>query len=196
MINGQYRDLPILRDLCPDCASFWGICIENSTCGKCMQPSEQSRQLNSRIRNKEEPIPRSSTRYVETIQKCIAWYGDATYRANLSEQGWTEEQLRQYDALVLEDHSHEATLGESDDGRRTGILCQIKKGKQNPMRQHPDFREAKQAHRQLFKEHVESTGERNSSIHPADKTRQSLRQRFKGFEEYNFLVHPRTGWKC
>ena len=37
------------------------------------------------------------------------WYKDAQYRANLSEHGWTEQQIRQHDALALEDHSCEAT---------------------------------------------------------------------------------------
>ena len=49
------------------------------------------------------------------------------------------------------------------------------------MRQRPDFCEANHTYRQLYKEHVESNGEGDSSIHPADQTRQSHRQRFKGF---------------
>ena len=61
------------------------------------------------------------------------------------------------------------------------------------MRQRPDFREAKHTNRQLYKDHVESTGEGKSSIHPADQLRQSHRQRFKGFEEYNYRVHP-SNW--
>ena len=62
------------------------------------------------------------------------------------------------------------------------------------MRQRPGFCEAKQTYRQLYKEHVESTGEGNSSIHPVDQTRQNDRQQLKGFEEYNYMVHLRTGW--
>ena len=49
------------------------------------------------------------------------------YRANLSEHGWTEEQIRQHYALALEDHSHEATFAEGDDGRRNGTLFEMKK---------------------------------------------------------------------
>ena len=41
------------------------------------------------------------------------------------------------------------------------------------MRQRPDSCEAKLTYRQLYKENFESTGEGNSSIHPADQTRQS-----------------------
>ena len=57
-------------------------------------------------------------------------------------------------------------LQKGDDGRRTGTLFLIKKERQGPIRQRPDFRKAKQAHRQLFKEHAESTGEAINS-HPA-----------------------------
>ena len=65
------------------------------------------------------------------------------------------------------------------------------------MRQRPDFREAKQAHRQLFKEDAESTGEGINSIHPAHPARQNYRQQLKGSEEYNCTVRPRgrTGVK-
>ena len=57
------------------------------------------------------------------------------------------------------------------------------------MRQRPVLCEAKHTYRQLYKDHVECIGEGNNSIHPADQTRQSHRQRFKGFEEYNYMVH-------
>ena len=30
---------------CPDCALFWEIGVVCCTCGKCLQPSEKSRQL-------------------------------------------------------------------------------------------------------------------------------------------------------
>ena len=37
------------------------------------------------------------------------WYADAYYQKSLSDEGWTEEKIRQYDTLALEDHSYEAT---------------------------------------------------------------------------------------
>ena len=40
------------------------------------------------------------------------WSTDAVYRKSLSDEGWTEEQIRQYDTLALENHSYEATLAE------------------------------------------------------------------------------------
>ena len=54
-----------------------------------------------------------------------------------------------------------------------------KKGKQGPIRQHPDFREAKHAYRHLSKEHAESTSEGNESIHPAQQTRQHFSNNLK-----------------
>ena len=49
------------------------------------------------------------------------WYGDNKYRKSLSEEGRTEEQIRQYE-LALEDHSYEATPGER---RRWEKNCHI-----------------------------------------------------------------------
>ena len=40
------------------------------------------------------------------------WSTDAVYQKSLSDEGWTEEKIRQYDALDLEDHSYEATPAE------------------------------------------------------------------------------------
>ena len=88
--------------------------------------------VDSWMHDKEEPIPRSyawsinasnnvsqSTWYVEESQsskECETILGscftDAVYQKSLSDEGWTEEKIRQYDALVLEDHSYEATRAE------------------------------------------------------------------------------------
>ena len=78
------------------------------------------------------------------------------------------------------------------------VYCVIvfnKEGVQGPMRQRPDFREAKHAYRRLYKEHVESTGQGNKSIHPAQQRRQNSQQQFDEHEEHAFTVHPRPGWK-
>ena len=95
------------------------------------------------------------------------WYKDTKYRAALSEHGWTEEQIRQYDAVAWEDHTYEASPGEWRRWEKNWHIVKNKEGKPGPIRQRPDFREAKQAHRQLYKEHAESTGEGITSIHPA-----------------------------
>ena len=70
-----------------------------------------------------------------------------------------------------------------------------KEAKQGPTRQRPDFREAKHAYRQLYKELAETTGEGNKSIHPAQQRRPNYRQQYEGSEKYTCTVHSRTGWK-
>ena len=40
------------------------------------------------------------------------WSTDAVYQKSLSDEGWTEEKIRQYDTLALEDHSCEARPAE------------------------------------------------------------------------------------
>ena len=37
------------------------------------------------------------------------WHDDDKHRTSLSDIGWTEEQIIQYDAVALEDHSYVAT---------------------------------------------------------------------------------------
>ena len=118
---------------CPDCALYWEIAIVYCTCGKCVQPTEKSRQFNKdrfdmlsipgyvmkknhsrgarhgqslrqtmyhKARDMLRKAENTKNGYCQTILE--RWYKDAQYRANLSEHGWTEEQIRQYDALALE----------------------------------------------------------------------------------------------
>ena len=37
------------------------------------------------------------------------WYKNDKYRKSLSDIGWTEEQIKQYDAIAFEDHAYVAT---------------------------------------------------------------------------------------
>ena len=39
----------------------------------------------------------------------VRWHDNDNYRKCLSDTGWTEEQIIQYDAIGLEDHSYVAT---------------------------------------------------------------------------------------
>ena len=51
------------------------------------------------------------------------WSTDAVYQKSLSDEGWTEEKIRQYDALALEDHSGKKLhLQKGDDGKGTGNI--------------------------------------------------------------------------
>ena len=117
------------------------------------------------------------------------WYTDADNQKSSSDEGWTEEKIRQYDALTLENHSYEGTPEESGRWQRNWKIV-LNKGVKGPIRQRPDFREAKHAYRRINKEHVESTGQGNKSIHPAQQRRQNSQQQFDEHEEYDYTVHP------
>ena len=73
--------------------------------------------------------------------------------------------------MHLEDHSHEASPEERGRYKKSWHISLTKEGTQGPTRQRPDFREAKHTYFQLYKEHVESTGEGNSPIHPENLAR-------------------------
>ena len=98
--------------------------------------------VDSWIRDEEEPIPRSQAHLImrqimyhkarDMLRKAKlpkngscdsildVWHTDADCQKSLSDEGWTEEKIRQCDALALEDHSNEATPEERDDGKGTG----------------------------------------------------------------------------
>ena len=82
------------------------------------------------------------------------WYRDNKYRKSLSEEGWTEEHIRQYDELALGDHTYEATPGGRRRWEKNWHIFLNKEGKQGPIRQRPDVREAKHEYRQLYKEYA------------------------------------------
>ena len=127
---------------CPDCALHWEIGIVYCTCGKCLQPAAMNRQYNKDrfdsltipgyvIKTNQSRAPRhgQSMRQImyqkagdmlrkaklpkngpcETILE--RWSTGAVYEKSLS-AGWTEEKIRQYDALSLEDQSYEAALAQ------------------------------------------------------------------------------------
>ena len=68
------------------------------------------------------------------------WHNDDQYRKSLSEIGWTEEQIIQYDELALEDRSYIATRGERDRNEKSWVLMLIKEGAQGPMNHTTRFR--------------------------------------------------------
>ena len=49
-------------------------------------------------------LPKNSS--CDTVQE--TWHTDADFQKSLSGEGWTEEKIRQCDAVALEDHSYEA----------------------------------------------------------------------------------------
>ena len=109
------------------------------------------------------------------FQRMRNYSGKLFHRCSLSKVivRWRldRREIRQYDALALEDHSYEATRAERARWQRNWKIVLNKEGEEDMIRQRPDFREAKHAHRRLYKEHVESTGQGNTSIHPAHQRR-------------------------
>ena len=95
-----------------------------------------------------------------------------------------ERKIRQYDAFALEDHFHEATSAERGRWQRNWKIVFIKEGVEGKIRQRPDFREAKHTYRRLYKKHVESTGQGNKSIHPAQQRRENSQQQFDEHAAY------------
>ena len=113
----------------PDCAFFLEVRIVYCTCGKCMQPTERSRQMNKdRFDVLSIPgyvikkNPTHGARHGPSVRQWMyfkahemlrktrsnkngncktvleTWYKDEQYRMSLSDIGWTEEQIKQYDA--------------------------------------------------------------------------------------------------
>ena len=61
------------------------------------------------------------------------WYKYERYRMIVLELGWTEEQIRQYDALALEDHSYEGTPEERGRYKKSWHISLNKEGIQVPL---------------------------------------------------------------
>ena len=118
------------------------------------------------------------------------WYKDEQYRKSLSDIGWTEEQIKQYDALALEDHSYVTAPEKRGRFQNSWKISLIREGIQGPIKQRPEFIEAKQKCIRLYNEHAERTGEANSPIHPSRHD-----QQYEGLDEYNYTVDPRTRWR-
>ena len=74
------------------------------------------------------------------------WYKDDQHRKSLSNIRWTEEQIKQYDALALEDLSYVAKTEERSRNEKSWKISLNREGIQGPMNQRPDFMEAKHKH--------------------------------------------------
>ena len=109
------------------------------------------------------------------------WHTDADYQKSLSAEGWTEEKIKEHDALALEDHSYEATPQERGRWQGNWKIVLNREGVHGSISQRPDFREAKRA---LIVDCTSQTIWRNKE----DKT---LNSNLKVTRK----VHPRTGWR-
>ena len=123
------------------------------------------------------------------------WHDDDKYRKSLSDIGWTEEHIIQYDEISLENHSHVAARQERSRNEQCWTISLNKEGIQGPMNQRSDFMEAKQKRKRLYDEHTEITGEGDKPSPLAQLVRQRLDQQFEGLKEYDHRFEPRTGWQ-
>ena len=123
------------------------------------------------------------------------WHKDDKYPKSLSDIGWTEEQIIQYDELALEDHSYIATTEERTRNEKNWVLKLNKEGVHGQLNQRPDFVESKREFKRLHDEHEKETSEGNTPTHSLQRSRQRRNQQFEGLEEYNYQVNPRTGWR-
>ena len=120
-----------------------------------------------------------------------SWHKDAQYRKSLSEIGWTEEQIIEFDKIALEDHSYVATRSEIIQNSKHWILRLNQDGVQQPQNQRRDFALAKDCTNQ----HVTRSQQDYRTI-PRDKqVRQRRGQAFEGIDEYDFRVDPQTRWR-
>ena len=99
------------------------------------------------------------------------WRDDDKCRKSLSDVGWTEEQIIQYDAIALEDDSHVATWQERSRNEKSWNISLNKVGVEGPVNQRSDFIEAKHKCQRLHDEHAEITGEGNKPIPAAQQVR-------------------------
>ena len=207
----------------PDCATNWEIGIVYCTCGKCMQLSERNRQLNkdrfdslsipgcmikknqsrgpthdpsmrqtmyhkARDMLRKAKVPKNAKLFWEVVSQMQSIKSHCPMKVGQKRKSDSTTHLS-WKTIPMKLH-----VQKGHDGKGTGKLFLNTRGEEDRIRQRPDFRKAKHAHRRLYKEHVESTGQGNTSIHPAHQRRKSSQQQFE-HEEYASTVHPRTGWR-
>ena len=106
--------------------------------------------------------------------KLERWHTDNDYRKSLSEIGWTEEHIIQYDKLALEDNSYFATPKERARNDKKWVLSLNKEGVQGPVNQRPDLLKQNQQLERLHDEYVKETSEEKytDSTYTTNKTTQ------------------------
>ena len=122
------------------------------------------------------------------------WNDDDKNRKSLSDVGWIEEGIIQYDEIALEDHSHVATKQERSRDESSKFSLEAE-GIQGPLNQRSDFKEAKQTCKRLYHEYTAITGSGNKAIPPEQQVRQRLDQQFEGLEEHDCRLEASAGWR-
>ena len=85
------------------------------------------------------------------------WNKDDKCSKSLSDIGWTEQRIIQYNEIGVEDHSHIATRQESRRNEKSWKLSLNTKNIQGPLNQRSDFKEAKQTCKILYHEYTAIT---------------------------------------
>ena len=84
---------------------------------------------------------KGGTEITSTASRCLKKAGQKNTSDNTTNLHWETTPLKPH-------------LEGGDDGKRTGTFFLNEEGKQGPIRQRPDVREAKHEYRQLCKEHA------------------------------------------
>ena len=114
---------------------------------------------------------------------------------SLSDIGWSEEGMMQYEKIASEDHSYTATREERRRNGKSWKLSLNAEGVQGPLNQRSDFRGAKQTCKRLHHECTAITGSGNKPIPPEQHVRHRRNQQFEGHEEHAYRLDASTGWR-
>ena len=123
------------------------------------------------------------------------WHNDYEYRNSLSLVGWTEQDIMLYDKIAWGNHSFAATRDERIRNSELWILKFYQDGAQQPLNLRPDFAQAKRECKILHDEYLTRTQQEYRTVLRSQQERQRKEQAFKGIEEYDHAVDPRTGWR-
>ena len=91
-------------------------------------------------------------------------------------------------------HSSQQEMREFET-QNIGFLKFYQDGAQQPLNLRPDFAQAKRECKILHDEYLTRTLQEQRTILRSQQVRQRTEQAFKGIEEYDYAVEPRTGWR-
>ena len=100
-----------------------------------------------------------------------------------------------YDRIAVEKHIYVATRAERIQNSKHWILTINAEGPQQAVNQRPDFAQAKRECKRLHDLQLARTQEEYRTIPRSQQVRQRTGQQFKGNEEYDYAVDPKTGWR-
>ena len=80
----------------------------------------------------------------------------------MSDIGWAEEGIIQYDRIALEDHSYTATREERSRHQKSWKLSLNSEGVQGPLNQRSDLKGAKQTCKKMSQEHTHESSDKGA----------------------------------